>query len=194
MMARLPLLILLTCAACSKPAPLDNSEKIVRATLVLLASEGKVVCVDNHTRGQPLAIFSAITTAAPQSLKPLAWYVPGSAQGGTTHLREPENPTLQLSAIEQSRLNQKAATLARLRDVKSVSIPSSWNLKNISTGWWPINKISSRCSPNYVVSDPALSGTDGFVTVTAGRWGTTYAFERRGADWIPTAQWKTWLY
>jgi hypothetical protein len=206
----LSLLLLLTCAACSKSAPLDNEEKIIRATLVLLASEGQSACVDNHTRGQPLAIFSAMTAAGPHLLKPLPWYVPGplrppaamsssdlirdSTQGGTTHLREPENSTLPLSATEQSRLNQKAAVLGRLRDVESVSIRTSWNVKNISTGWWPINRISSRCSLNYVVSDPALSGTDGFVTVTAGHWGTIYAFERRGADWIPTAQWKSWLY
>lgn len=206
----LPLLLLLTCAACSRAAPLDNNEKIVRATLMLLASEGNAVCVDNHTRGQALAIFSAMTAAPSQSLKPLAWYVPGplrppaaisnsdllrdSAQGGTAHLRGPENPTLPLSAIEQSRLNRKAAALARLSEAKSVSIRSSWNLKNIATRWWPINRVSSRCSPNYVVSDPAVSGTDGFVTVTADHWGTTYAFEHRGADWIPIAQWKTWLY
>jgi hypothetical protein len=33
-----------------------------------------------------------------------------------------------------------------------------------------------------------------YVAVTAGHWGTVYAFNKRGGRWAALGQWSNWLY
>lgn len=194
---------------------LDDNEQIVRATLGVLTADGKPICVDERTRGQPLAVFRTMSEAPRASRTPLGWHPPGPLRspaepraGGIwrqemrrgrpdhaqVRLGEPGNrDATDLPPLEQMRLNGRALALSSATS-ETVTIGSNWNVPGVTARWAPRNWIARDCDPRYVLTNPIHAGTIGFVTVTAGHWGTTYALEKTAGRWRPAAQWSTWLY
>lgn len=195
-------------------APLDDDAQIVRAVLGVLTSDGRGICVDRKTRGQPLAVFRTMNEAPKASRVPLGWRPPGplrppvdpsakaiwqqemhrKPEQETLRLREPGNRgSADLPPLEQMRLNGRATALAKAPS-ETVTIADGWNVPHVTARWAPRNWLSGACDPRYVLTNPVHAADMAFVTVTAGHWGTTYALEKAAGQWRPAAQWSTWLY
>jgi hypothetical protein len=199
------------CAA-NGDTQLNDGEKIIRAAINTLISGQPTgtICVDSRTRGQPLAVFRTMTYAPVPSRAPLGWRAPGPLRAPTAlsgrelyddqirnervRLREPGQTAQLFPHEQQGILDTAAAALAVADHGESVAVRKASASDRIIARWWPINRMTASCSPNYVVSYPVWRDNIGFVTVTADHWGTTYAMQRRGADWRTVAQWNIWLY
>jgi hypothetical protein len=196
---------------CTAPA-LDDRGKIVRATLRVLAEDRAVaaapLCVDDRTRGEPLAIFR--TMRARGNDHDLRWRHPAPLHAsqhvsnralfedaiGRNRLRiaEPRSTEAVLPAADQRRLDGVATNLAIAGPSEAITIGSTAAAPGIAPRWWLINRARGDCARTYVLSRVVDNGRTGFVTVTADHWGTTYAVEREGADWRVVAKWNSWLY
>ena len=205
------LLALVATAGCGGPPPrLDDSAKIIRATLRQLVDDGRPICVDDMTNGPPLAIFHAMITAPMQSRRLLVWRPPAplrppldpsartiardTIDAQEVRLDQPNPPGGALPPLEQRRLNYEARLLSTYRDYTSVKISPALGVGRVVARWWPLNRFARDCQPRFVVSDPIYRNNIAFVTVKAGHWGTTYVLERRGDDWRTSAEWTRWLY
>lgn len=194
------------------PRTLDDEGRIVRATLGILASNRPAsappLCIDNRTRGEPLAIFR--TMRAANTEHDLRWRTPAALQArpkvsgrdlfedaiGRNKLRieEPQSIGAILPATEQRRLDATATAMAIVGDSGSATFGEAAAAPGTRPRWWLANRIAGGCDRIYVLSRIVRDARVAFVTVTADHWGTTYAVERRGDAWQVTAQWDSWLY
>lgn len=206
------LAVLVSVTACTgKPQPpFDDSQKLVRATLRILTRDNSGICVDNRTNGKPLAIFATMAVAPAPSRRPLAWHtvMPLRSSEALTnrqiyqdtivnrpsHIPDPANASPTLGFLDQQKLNNAAMVLSRTGQSKTVDFAGGFALPNVDARWWPLVRLSRKCTYKYVISDPVWSETMGFVTVNIEHWGTTYAFQRRDRDWVPVGQWSNWLF
>lgn len=192
-------------------APIDDDGRIVRATLALLASGrtgDEPLCVDDRTRGEPLAIFRTMRAQTAEGDRHWRHAAPLRALGrvsgralfddaiGRNRLRiaEPQSIAAALPATDQRRLDAAATSLALVGDSSAVTIGVAEAPPGVSARWWALNRFRTGCARHYLLSRVVRSGDTGFVTVTADHWGTTYAVERAGETWRVTAQWNSWLY
>lgn len=202
----------LLASSCNNTAtrPPTDEDKVISATLALLASDHARVCVDSSAKGRPLSVFRTMMTNRPAGLAPPAWYVPealrpvavpngsngpaaGNASDGAG--KGPfANRTAALPANAQAALNGAAIALALEATSKKVTIPNSPAMSQVRSRWWFFNRISRSCRPVYSLSAPVMSHGASFISVTTDRSGTTYAFSRQGNVWVPRAQWTNWLY
>ncbi|WP_156680269.1 hypothetical protein [Sphingomonas profundi] len=194
-------------AGCSSaPAPLDDSDKIVRATIRLLASEANTVCVDRTTSGKPLEIFANMASGPPEVRHLVGWSPPrplgapvqqvsrGDALTPmSTRLAEPGGDGARLPPLEQFRLNGAARALMRQRVLDAVTVRPEWAPRVVARPWL-VNRFDPGCAPRYVVSPPVRAREFAFVTVKADHWGVTYALSPVAGDWRPVAEWSRWLY
>jgi len=197
--------------ACTRSAamPRDDGERIVQATLRLLTSDGKPICIDDRTTGRPLAIYATMRMAPLPSGQPLAWHTPGplrppvelsntqlyhdSLGSESAHLRDPDNGGASLPWMLQRRLDETATVQARAGVDESVMISSRW-APGVRARWWPVNRLSRHCSPTYTLSNPTWSASTGYITVMTEHWGATYGLDRGPTGWRPVGQWTNWLY
>ena len=206
--------LLLMATACGRAPgqPLDDDEKIVRAVLATLASDGKPVCADKGTSGRALTTFREFALAPRPSRDGLGWHAPGpfrvpqmptqaeidtaERQGREVRLPEPgDRRDDRLPAVRQSGLDGAALALSMpaVAD-RAISVDASWAPPHVIARWWPINRMKGDCTPVYMLSNPARTRGLAFVSVRADHWGTIYALEPQGGDWVTTAQWSAWLY
>ena len=210
-----PSLLLAACflaASCSdtKTQPSTDEDRVISATLALLASGNSSACVDSSAKGRPLSVFRTMMTNRPPGLAPPAWYVPevlrpvvvrkGSVASAVGNISEGSgkspfaNRTAALPADAQAALNGAAIALAREATSNKVSIPRSQAMPGVRSRWWVLNRLTPSCHPVYDLSTPVISHDASFISVTTDRSGTTYAFSRQGNGWVPRAQWTNWLY
>jgi hypothetical protein len=198
-----------SCNSTTKRPPSDE-DRVISATLALLASGNARVCVDSSAKGRPLSVFRTMMTNRPAGLTPPAWYVPEALRPLAAQSRSNEpvivntndelgkgpfaNRTAVLPANAQAALNGAAATLAREATANRISIPNSPAMPRVRSRWWVLNRISRMCRPVYDLSTPVISHDASFISVTTDRSGTTYAFSRLGNGWVARAQWTNWLY
>ncbi|WP_375420722.1 hypothetical protein [uncultured Sphingomonas sp.] len=192
-------------------APIDDDGRIVRATLTLLASGrtgAEPLCVDDRTRGEPLAIYRTMRAQTAEGDRhwrhPAPLRAPGGVSGralfedavGSNRLRiaEPRSTAAALPAVDQRRLHAAATSLALVGESDAVTIGDAEAVPGASARWWLINRFRAGCDRRYLLSRIVRSASTAFVTVTADHWGTTYAVERVRGDWRVTAQWNSWLY
>jgi len=200
-------------AACGRPAgqPLNDDEKIVRAVLATLVSDGQPICADASTAGRALVIYREYLVAPRPSRDGLGWHPPeplrpppmptekqidtAIAQNKDVLLPEPGDRRDKLPAVTQADLDSAAHALS-LPPVadRTVKIDASWAPKGVTVRWWPLNRLRSDCKPLYMLTNPARARNIAFVTVQAEHWGTTYALRPNGNDWATVAQWSNWIY
>lgn len=201
----------LTLSACA-PRPLDDDGRIVRATLALLATgrdpAAPALCIDNRTRGEPLAIFRTMRAASIDH--DLRWRQPAPLHAiprvsgralfedaigkNALRIQEPPSNGAVLPAADQRRLDTAATTLAILGESNSVTFGDNAAVAGVAPRWWLLNRLHAACERTYVLSRIVRNVDTAFVTVSADHWATTYAVGRAGADWRVTAQWDSWLY
>lgn len=194
------------------PRPLDDDGRIVRATLAMLASEraatASPLCIDDRTRGEPLAIFRTMRGKAIGH--DLRWRHPAPLHAAPTvsnralfedaigrdrlRIEEPQSTGAALPAAAQRRLDTAATRLAMVGGSTAVTFGAAAAVPGAIPRWWLWNRVRSECARTYVLSRIVRDANTAFVTVTADHWGTTYAVERSGADWRVGAQWDNWLY
>ncbi|MEG3174722.1 hypothetical protein U1872_00655 [Sphingomonas sp. RB3P16] len=182
----------------------------MQSLLVLLTADGKPVCIDGRTRGKPLAIFRTMMVAPDPARGRLEWFAPQplrpegmlSAQqlfddqirADHIVLNKPQQAARTLSNALQGQLNSAAAQLSLDQDETRVTISETAAAPLAKSRWWIRNRVDTACSPIYTASNPVVAKNVAFVSVTAGHWGTTYAFHKQAAGWSPVAQWTNWLY
>ncbi|WP_375401956.1 hypothetical protein [uncultured Sphingomonas sp.] len=198
-------------ASCSvAPGPRDDVQRINDSLLALLTSDGRRICVDAKTYGEPLGIFRTMLPAPDPAKRPLGWFPPrplefgpslGARQlvdvelrGERVVLPERSQPRDRLPVTRQVQLNSLAADGALMTPHGSTSFRSNPAAPRATVRWWPLNRFDSKCGPVYTFSKPVVFRGAAFVTVTAGHRGSTYAFSESGAGWAPVAKWSTWLY
>jgi hypothetical protein len=200
--------LVLATSGCASP-DLSVEDRIVRAALRTMVSDGKEVCVENRTRGAPLAVFRAMLEAPNPSRRPLAWHQAGALrpppglsnadlyrdqiEGQQTYLTEPGAGAARLSFDAQRSLEAAARKLAYAQPSPSNRVEGSW-VPGVRSRWWLFNRLWQRCVPSYTISDPVWYDKTAFVTVSADHWATTYAAQPSGGDWHVVAQWSNWLY
>jgi len=213
------LFLLASLGAC-RPAPtpperttalLTDEEKIVRATLKLLASDGKPVCVERETLGGPLSIWRTAPQGRFQKIYGLAWFSPrpfrppsqpaleelGSKvrEGENYNLAEPVTRRDTLPASVQTHLDAQATELAAPQvHVHPVIIRQEWVPHGVVPRWWPAGEKHKGCDAQYVLSTIKSNAHAAFISVRVGHWGTVFALAPHGDDWRPIAQWGTWVY
>ncbi len=196
--------------ATAPPEPLTDAQMTVRAILRLLTEDGRSICVDNVTNGKPLAIFATMAVAPAPSRRPLAWHRVAPLRSGMKlsntqmyHdtfggdqplLADPGDTTATLGFFAQRRLNDAAAKLARTGESVAVDMGDGLGVPRAQARWWPLIRWSSSCGPEFKLSDPVVAKDIAYITVRSDHWGTTYALQPRGNDWVPVAQWNTWLF
>ena len=194
---------------CEPQPSLTNEDRIVRATLRVLVSDGKPVCVEDRTRGAPLAVYKAMIDAPPESRRPLGWRQPGplrppatlsdeqiyrdQIEGQPATLEEPGADRARLPFQDQTRFDAAARRLAFADPASPNRVDADW-VPGVTTRWWLANSLWSRCESPYTLSNPVWAGRMGFVTVSANHWATTYALAPDARDWRVIAQWSVWLY
>lgn len=197
-------------AGCGAPEPQDDARRISDSLLRLLTSDGRRICVDGRTYGEPLAIFRTMLPAPDPAKRPLGWFPPRPLETGVSLkagqladvelggeqvvLPEREQPRDRLPVVQQVQLNSLAADGALMEPHTSARLTPSPAAPRARVRWWPLNRFDGKCGPVYTFSKPLVFRGSAFVTVTAGHRGSTYAFGRRGGDWTPIAKWSTWLY
>jgi len=203
----------ITLSACGPDTrAMDDNAKIVKATLSLLSSDGKPVCVDDATQDRPLVIFREMTAAPRPSRRPLRWYPPRplrpepitQTDGGTDDairnadikLAEPSARLDPLPGLEQLQLRTAAWRLSTpVGDAEQpTDIRTAWLPKGVSARWWPLNRLRKDCDPRFIISHPVRGKDFAFIAVRADHWGTLYALKPEGSDWKPVAEWSRWLY
>lgn len=198
-----------------KPRPLDDEEKMVRSVLSLLASTGKPVCTDDHTRENALAVYRQMTLAPRPARAQLHWYPPtplrpdeqddeldartlrhAELDGERVAIREPKPRRDILPGLTQLELDGAAKRLiGPIGGVEDgVAVRRDWVPARVVPRWWPLNRIRHDCWPLFVLSDPVRDRQIGFITVRAEHWGTLYALRSQGSDWRVVAEWSRWLY
>jgi hypothetical protein len=194
--------------ACNARADSDTSQ-ISDLLLKLLTSQGKAICVDGSTFGEPLAAFRSMLPAPDPARRPLFWSSPAALEDGRALssrelindeftdeqivLPERLRQRAALPATEQLQLNALARE-ASIMSSDSVTLSNSAGAPLAQVRWWLLNRVSSSCGPNYTISKLVILHDTAFLSVTAGHRGTTYAFQKKGPTWAPIAQWGTWLY
>lgn len=198
--------------SCSAAAPSGASDQtlVMQSLLTVLTKDGKGVCLDSETHGEPLGVFRTMMTAPASTRLSLSWFEPGplrpqndlsdgqifGEQIGAERvvITAPGQSGEKLPLQLQGQLNGVAAQLSLYMDVNEVAVPSSPTAPLAISRWWIRNRFDSKCSPVYTVSNPVVAKNVAFVSVKAGHWGTTYAFQKRSAAWAPIAQWSNWIY
>lgn len=206
-----PLVSMAALAACSvnDRAPMDDDEKLIQATIAMLDGKDEPVCIDEKTVGRPLSVFHTITSNLPPGARAPGWFLParfsppdplsndevyrGAQIEGSVLIDQPTNNVEPVSRAEQAKLHRAATLLSREPADHTILISESWQ-PGIKVRWWLRNRLSSRCTPNYHISNAINARDIGFVSVTADHWGTTYAFRRTDKGWVVAAQWSNWLY
>ena len=205
---------LLTLAGCGGDGAdrLAPDERIARAVLGVLASDGKPVCVQRITYGNPLTVYRSARRGELQRFYPLDWY---PAQP----FRPPSMPTQQQlrAAVEAKRDADLPDAPVRLdalpREQRSVidsiafamstsAVPThsilvrqGWVPANVFPRWWPAKDRQNGCEANYVLSSIKRTDKAAFVAVRVDHWATLYALAPLpGGNWRVVAQWANWLY
>lgn len=212
-----PHAVLLACAALSVAGcaaqggePLDDGSQVVGAVMATLASDGKPICADKQTRGQPLAIYRTMTYAPPAARRPLAWHAPGPLRpprplsrrdlyedqigGRRVYLREPGSGMVALPAEDQRRFDSAARAMSVSDFEPPKDVAHAYDGPGLTARWWLFNRFRRDCSPTYTLTSPVIRDDIAFMSVTAGHWGTTYAVVKQGNEWRTAAQWSNWLY
>lgn len=201
----------LALAGCQAGADARDDAGLINAQLLkLLTSDGRSICVDGKTVGEPLAIFRTMLPAPDPARRPLGWHVPSpldigpslrvgrlanqELRGERIVLPEREQTKDFLPAVEQVQLNGLAREASVMTPDSGVGVENTPEAPRAAVRWWPLNRLRSGCGPIYTVSKPVTFRGHGFVTVTAGHRGTTYVFRKTGDAWAPYAKWSTWLY
>lgn len=201
---------LLTGCTGAASTPADDTTQVMQSLLAQLTADGKPICVDGRTRGKPLAIFRTMMVAPDPARRALVWFAPqplrpqgmlsdrqlfeDQIRSDHVVLDKPQQTARPLSNILQGQLNSAAGQLSLDQDETRVAISESSAVPLATIHWWVRNRFDSACSPIYTVSNPVVAKNVAFVSVTAGHWGTTYAFRKQAAAWSPIAQWTNWLY
>jgi hypothetical protein len=192
--------------------PLNDGEAITRTVLVLLASQGRTICVDDQTRDNALAVYREMMPAPRASRRQLRWYpplplwpvdnvAPGAlrdAELGSATLRiaEPKPRTDALDGLQQMAFDNAARVSVQqtMGEGDSVAIDSAWTPPGVSVRWWPLNIFRKDCRPMFELSNPVRGREIAFVTVKAEHWATLYALRKIEGRWTPAAEWSRWLY
>ena len=197
-------------SACASRQPDDEPHRIVASVMKQITGGGQPICIDARTRGEPLAIFRTMIVAPDPSRRALAWRTPGSLIAGRdigsralvenalhdnrTRLPLAESTAPPLPMIDQIRLNGLAREAMVTASVPQMPLDNVSDAPLARVRWWPFNRFDGGCREIYTISKPVVIHDTAFVSVTAGHQGTTYALDRRGPAWAPTAQWANWIY
>lgn len=187
----------------------DDAREIGTAVLALVDGQSGPVCIDSVTRGEPLAIFRTMVTAPDPARRPLMWRAPTDVRSGDRltgrelvnsqfsglHpvLPEPRSDAPPLAGLDQMQLNALARQLSA-RDTQRVSLSLPKGTTNTRVRWWGFNRVDGSCKTLVRLSNPVVAGKNGFVSVTSGHWGTTFALRREATGWKVVARWTDWLY
>lgn len=200
------LAVSLALGGCAAGAASDATQ-VVGAVAQLQAADGRRICLDRTTRGEPLAIFRTMLPAPNPARRPLGWRTPGPLMPSASitnrqlvadefrdqHVVLPEHgqtaPELAFEA--QWQLNGLARRMANVAGDKDVAIPDG---AKVQPRWWIRNRLDPGCDMPYTISNPVLAQNIAFVSVTAGHQGTIYAVQRDKGVWKPIAKWSNWLY
>ncbi|RYX81301.1 hypothetical protein EON83_24620 [bacterium] len=109
-------------------------------------------------------------------------------------LRRPTQSGAPLPQAQQRVLDLAARRLAIKVDDEARPIESWSGAPRLKPAWWGSNRLNGSCSPRYSFSNPAVTNDLAFVAVTAGHWGTIYAFGKSPSGWKTIGQWTNWLY
>lgn len=196
-------------AGCASPQN-DDRHRIAAAVLAQLTSNGRPICVDSRTRGEPLSVFRTMIVAPNPARRPLAWRAPSvllaprvvrgpapdprRVTDTRTQLAIAEATEATLPAVEQVRLNGLAREAMVMKSGGEIDLAATLQAPRARVRWAPINRFDPNCDEPHSLTRPVINRSTAFVTVVAAHQGTTYAVERRGNGWVPTAQWSTWLY
>lgn len=188
----------------------DDNRQISAGLFRVLTSQGKAICVDAATHGEPLAIFRSMIPAPDPARRPLIWSRPAPLENGRTltgrelvddefgdgRLVLPERTSASgvLSVTAQVQLNALARTASMMSSDSSARLNPAPDAPLAKVRWWIRNRFDANCGPPYTVSKPIIMRDVAFVSVTAGHRGSTYAFHKVKAVWQPVAKWSTWLY
>ena len=197
------------CSAASQ-TPADDTTLVMRSLLSVLTADGKPACLDGRTRGQPLAIFRTMMVAPDPARRPLAWFAPqplrpnamltgrqlfdDQIRSDRIVLAKPQQSSRPLPNLLQGQLNAAAGQLSLYQNQPRVAIDAWPAAPRATVRWWVHNRVDRACTPVYTVSNPVVAKNVAFVSVTAGHWGTTYAFRKQAETWSAIAQWTNWIY
>jgi hypothetical protein len=209
-MATVAATVMLTGCVDASSTAADDRTQVMQSLLSVLTADGKPACVDARTRGKPLAIFRTMMVAPDPARRPLAWFVPQPLrpQGMLSSqqlfddqfrservvLTKPRRPAQALPNDLQGQLNAAAGQLSLDQEEDRLAISDSQAAPLAKVRWWVRNRFDQTCSPIYTISNPVIAKNVAFVSVTAGHWGTTYAFQKKGPSWATIAQWTNWIY
>ncbi|WP_375396518.1 hypothetical protein [uncultured Sphingomonas sp.] len=196
------------CQADSRPR--GDAAFINESLLKVLTANGKRICVDRGTHGEPLAVFRAMLPAPDPVRRTLSWSAPTPLEDGRAItnrelfdielgdgqvvLREPTQNGARLPFTAQLQLNALAREGSYQLSDSGPSVANSPAAPLAQVRWWLSNRFDSSCGEVYTFSKPIVMRDMGFVSVTAGHRGTTYAFRKDNNAWAPLAKWSTWLY
>lgn len=198
---------------CAGPAAdeLDGDRQIARAVLDLLATDGKPVCVERLTYGDPLQVYRSARRGELQHYYRLGW-------GKPAPLRPPEMPTQEelFDAVAENRsaglpdAPRQANDLPReLRTAidgqayalspaaiptRAVVLQERWLPDRVHARWWPGRNTALGCRANYVLSSIKRTDRIAFMAVRVDHWATLYALVRIRGSWTMVGQWSSWMY
>ena len=194
----------------SSKAPTDATAQVMQSLVSLLTADGKAACIDSRTRGEPLAIFRTMMAAPDAARRPLSWFAPQPLRPtGMPSRRQmfddqinaerfvlttPQQSSRPLPVLLQGQLDAAARQLSLYGDQDRVSIAAPQAAPHATVRWWIRNRFDRGCTPVYTASNPVVANNIAFVSVTAGHWGTTYAFRKHASAWSPVGQWTNWMY
>lgn len=201
------LVSLVAAGGCSRS---DSTGTVMGAVLKTLTADGKSVCIDRATSGEPLAIFRTMASAPDPARRPLAWFPPNPLRSDQnlsvgrlvddeftdqrTVLARPKVGRQPLPLTEQRRLDAAATKLSYAQVDRDAVVTDAASVPKAHARWWVLNRLDSSCTTVYTASPPVIVGDMAFVSVLGNHWGTTYAVEKRAGVWSTTAQWSNWLY
>lgn len=200
----------LALAGCG-PRPLDADEQVARAVLGVLVADGKPVCVQRITYGDPLTVYRSARRGELQRFYPMDWYPPvpfrpplmptqaelrrAVAEGRDAEL--PDAP-VRLDALPRDQRSQIDAVAFALSSsavpTHSTLVRTAWTPPRAHPRWWPGKDAALGCEANYVLSSVKRSDHAAFMAVRVDHWATLYALAPAGSDWKVVAQWANWLY
>ncbi|MFT4025266.1 MAG: hypothetical protein QM676_00460 [Novosphingobium sp.] len=188
----------------------DDGAQVLHALAATLTADRKSVCVDSETVGDPLTIYRTMM-ALPATERPvLNWHQPaplrppvepsgkrvfdGELRSDQIFLRLPAQTTAVLAPDQQRALDGAAKRLALATDNHARTVTPWSGAPLVEPHWWGFNRLNRACSPRYAFSHPVVAKDFAFVSVTAGHWGTIYAFSKQPGGWTTVGQWSNWLY